>query len=241
MSITRRIITELRAGADATRAAGEKRYLKSELDHLGVGVPALRRVVKAALRDTPVTAEELRAAVEDLWSHRVHELRMAAVELLVLRVDLLAAADLVQVERLMREARTWALLDNLAVHVAGALVARFPRAARTLDDWSRDEDFWVRRASMLALLKPLREGGGDFERFAGYADQMLDEKEFFIRKAIGWVLRDTGRKRPALVAQWLTPRAARAPGLVIREAVKSLDARQRAAIEKARKGAPPAR
>ncbi|HEY2690168.1 MAG TPA: DNA alkylation repair protein, partial [Streptosporangiaceae bacterium] len=47
-------------------------------------------------------------------------------------------------------------------------------------------------------------------------------KEFFIRKAIGWILRDTAKLRPALVAQWLEPRAHRASGVTIREAVKPL-------------------
>ena len=59
---------------------------------------------------------------------------------------------------------------------------------------------------------------------------MLDEREFFIRKAIGWVLRDTARKRPDLVYQWLLPRASRASGVTIREAVKPLTEGQRAAL-----------
>jgi 3-methyladenine DNA glycosylase AlkD len=59
---------------------------------------------------------------------------------------------------------------------------------------------------------------------------MLDEREFFIRKAIGWVLRDTARKRPDLVYEWLLPRAARASGVTIREAVKPLSEAQRAAV-----------
>jgi len=69
---------------------------------------------------------------------------------------------------------------------------------------------------------PLRRGGGDFERFARYADAMLDEHEFFIRKAIGWVLRETGKRRPDLVADWLAPRIPRASGVTVREAVKPL-------------------
>lgn len=84
------------------------------------------------------------------------------------------------------------------------------------------------------LLVALRRGAGDFERFARYADAMLDEQEFFIRKAIGWVLRDTGRKRPDLVFDWLLPRAARASGVTVREAVKPLTDAQRAAILAAR-------
>ena len=68
----------------------------------------------------------------------------------------------------------------------------------------------------------LRRGSGDFGRFGRYADSMLEEREFFIRKAIGWVLRDTGRKRPELIAAWLEPRAERASGVTLREAVKPL-------------------
>jgi 3-methyladenine DNA glycosylase AlkD len=59
---------------------------------------------------------------------------------------------------------------------------------------------------------------------------MLEEKEFFVRKAIGWVLRDTARRRPDLVYQRLLPRAARASGVTIREAVKPLSEQQRAEL-----------
>ncbi len=75
---------------------------------------------------------------------------------------------------------------------------------------------------------------GDFDRFSRYADAMLDEREFFIRKAIGWVLRDTAKRRPDLVYRWLLPRASRASGVTIREAVKPLSAQQREAILAAR-------
>jgi hypothetical protein len=104
----------------------------------------------------------------------------------------------------------WALVDGLAEHVMGGLTERCPELATTLDRWARDDDFWLRRSAMLALLRPLRRGEGDFERFSRYADQMLEEKEFFIRKAIGWVLRDTAKRRPEMIAAWLAPRA---PGL----------------------------
>lgn len=63
---------------------------------------------------------------------------------------------------------------------------------------------------------------------------MLEEKELFIRKAIGWVPCETGKKRPELVAGWLEPRARRASGLTFREATRSLPARLRARLEEAR-------
>jgi 3-methyladenine DNA glycosylase AlkD len=63
---------------------------------------------------------------------------------------------------------------------------------------------------------------------------MLDDREFFIRKAIGWVLRDTAKTRPDLVYRWLLPRASRASGVTIREAVKPLSTLQREAVLEAR-------
>ncbi len=59
---------------------------------------------------------------------------------------------------------------------------------------------------------------------------MLEDEELFVRKAIGWVLREAARKRPDLVCEWLLPRAARASGVTVREAVKPLSERQRTAV-----------
>ena len=112
-------------------------------------------------------------------------------------------------------------MDTIAVNVVGPLVEREELGA-TLDRWAADEDFWIRRSAMLALLLPLRRGGGDFPRFARYADATLDEKEFFIRKAIGWILRETGRKRPELVDEFIAPRTHRASGVTLREVIKVL-------------------
>mgnify|MGYP002355790498 FL=1 len=58
----------------------------------------------------------------------------------------LCAADIVVLEQMLRESRTWALSDSLAASVVGPLVEREPSLVTTLDRWSTDEDFWLRRA-----------------------------------------------------------------------------------------------
>ena len=207
------------------RAVGSKRYLKSDLTFHGTSLPDMRRVVKGFLKGSPdLLREELIALVEALWATPVFERRMGAVILLEERTDLLQASDATLLERLLRESKTWALVDPLATKVAGALVERYRSMGKTLDRWARDEDFWIRRSALLALLVPLRRGDGDFARFARYADAMLEEKEFFIRKAIGWVLRETSKTRPDLVYEWLEPRKHRTSGVTMREAVKYLSA-----------------
>lgn len=220
----------LRSAGSPERAEGEKRYLKSDLEFYGVDVPTTRRVVKAFLAAHTLDRAGLVDTVTDLWDRLVHERRMAAALLLESESGLLESDDVALVERLLRESRTWALVDLLAVSVAGPLLDRDPDAAMTLDRWATDEDFWIRRSALLAHLRALRSGGGDFERFGRYADAMLEEKEFFIRKAIGWVLRDTARRQPSLVYDWLAPRAHLASGVTVREAVKRLPAPEAARI-----------
>jgi 3-methyladenine DNA glycosylase AlkD len=234
------IEAELRALGTPERAEGTKRYLKHDLEHLGATVGQIRRVVRAQAAERPDLAhDDLIAVVEALWSKPVFERRLAAAILLEAEVDLLRPGDVALIERLVRDSGTWALVDVLAGDVTGALLARHPDGATRLDRWATDDDFWIRRSALLAMLEPLKEGAS-FDRFARYADSMLEEREFFIRKAIGWVLRETGKRRPQEVFDWLAPRTHRASGVTVREAVKYLEPAQREALLAAYKAKRPA-
>lgn len=213
----------LRDAGTAARAWKEKQYLKSDLEFYGATLPAMRQLVKRFAADQPdLERGDLLALVRALWDEPVHERRVVAVLLLERFEVLLEPVDLDRIGQLLRESKTWALVDNLATSVAGPLLDRTPSADEVLDAWVADDDFWIRRSALLAHLGPLRAGQGDFQRFCRYADEMLEEKEFFIRKAIGWVLRDTARKRPHLVYEWIAPRTHRASGVTVREVVKRL-------------------
>lgn len=222
-AVAERIESQLRAVATRKRAIGEKKYLKSELDFLGATMPDISRASKDVARAHPdLSRTRVLALARRLWRPGIYELRMAAVNILSHYEPRLTFKDGPVLERLIRQSHTWALVDPIAISVAGPLVARESSLADMLDRWATDDDFWIRRAALLALLKPLRAGGGDFDRFGRYADAMLEEREFFIRKAIGWVLRDTARTQPEVVAAWVGPRTHRMSGVTIREAVKRL-------------------
>ncbi len=224
----RELVEGFRAVAEEERAPQMQAYLKSDLAFMGAKVGVTRSVVQRFLREhEELDAAGVVALAEALWATRIWECRAGAVMALSKRVKLLAPEHIDVIERLLRDSYTWALVDGMAMDVVAPLVERHPELNGTLDRWVEDADFWIRRTALLALLPGLRRGEGDWDRFARYADAMLEEREFFVRKAIGWVLRETGKKRPALVAGWLEPRAARASGVTMREAVKYLDDEQR--------------
>ena len=228
---------ELRAVGDEERAVGAKAYLKSDLEFIGVAAKPLRAVVRAFLADHPeIDRDALLRLVQALWQRPVYELKAVAVALLERRTKDLLTGDFDLIEDLLRRSHTWALVDWLCTKVAAPLVERDPEATATvLEDWSRDEDFWVRRASMLAQLPALRAGAGDFELFASFASGMVGEKEFFIRKAIGWVLRDLSKKRPSLAFDFLLDHVNEVSGLTLREGSKYLSEEQRETLTLARR------
>ncbi len=220
------LLDRLAAHADPARAEFERRYLKSERDFLGVTVPTTRKVVRDVLREHPeLDHDELLDVALASWEGPFLDCRRVTTELLSQRSSLLTGSDLPILEPLIRDAETWALVDPLAGTVAGTIVARGvdEDLAAVLDRWSADPDsYWIRRASMLALLLSLRTSLDEWPRFCRYADSMLHEKEFFIRKAIGWVLRDTSRRWPDAVREWVEPRLDEMSGVTRREALKYL-------------------
>ena len=221
----RALADSLRALGTPERAAAEKGYLKSDLEFFGVTVPDIRRTVQAAVRSHQgLDREAVLAWVAALWGEPVHERRMAAVELLTLAVRRLTADDLPAVAKLLRACGTWALVDGLACNVAGAIALRDPSSWPLIDAWAADPVFWVRRSALLALLPGIRARSGRPARFTRYAEPMLAEREFFIRKAIGWVLREISRRDPEWVAGWTARHAREMSGVTFREAVRRLPA-----------------
>lgn len=215
------------------RAEGSKAYLKSDLRFLGNDTTTLRqeaRTWRAAHPEWDIDA--LCGLTEGLWRREVFELRSFALVLLVKQAADLEPRHLPFLERLLRDSHTWALVDEIAPRLVGSLLVRHPRAVgRVLDRWAKDADFWIRRAAILAMLLPMRRGDGDWKRFERYADPLLADREFFIRKAIGWVLREAVKAEPERVVAYVAPRAGRLSGVTWREATRKLPAKERRRLE----------
>jgi 3-methyladenine DNA glycosylase AlkD len=207
----------------AERAANQKAYLKSELDFFGISVPTVRAALKREMKANPITerAELLKKSLECFeWSH--FEMQLFGVLLLDKHSNLLEPQDLNFIADLVGKCNTWALVDPLSGPAGRLVDLGLPDVGPFLDSWSTHENFWLRRFSLLVLMRNLRENENEWARFVGYADSMIEEKEFFVRKAIGWVLRDQSRIRPEAVAEYVRRQMPVISGVTFREAVKYL-------------------
>jgi len=235
------LLAQLRAIGTPERAEGEKAYLKSDLEFAGSGVPAMRSQVKGWLRAYPaLDHDDLFAMADALWAHPVHECRLAAVELLVQRPKLVGLTDVPWIYNTLRDCRTWALVDPLAGWVTAEIAARDPDGLLPhLDRWVRDDDFWIRRSAVLGLRALLRNDQ-ELDRFFGYATLLLPEQEFFIRKVIGWVLREVAARHPDRVDEWLRDHMAAMNLVTLREPLRRFSpahaAELRALYDAARRG-----
>jgi 3-methyladenine DNA glycosylase AlkD len=209
-------------GAPA-RAVSEKAYMKSELRFHGVDAKTLRAECLAFCRAHPeLDRAALVANVDALFATEWFDLRSVAIALMERKWKLLEPSDAPWLGELARRGACWAHVDYVTTKVIAPVIDGHRSLPRLVRAWARDDSFWVRRVALLAQLPALRSGGGDFALFAEVAAPMVEEREFFIRKAIGWVLREVSKKRPKLVRGFLAKHGARCSGVTLREATKYL-------------------
>lgn len=199
-----------REGSEERAAEAEER-LGGDLRYYGSSVGAVRGTIRDTIRRYPGLAhDEVTALSSELWAVPVFERRLAAVVLLQSNLQLLAHSDLTRIEGFVREARLRVLVDPLAVDVTGPLIDRLEPPARAradvvLNRWAHDDDAWLRRAALLAPLRALRTGGGDWAAFTRSAAAVLSRRRDggeggggVDREAVSLVLSELERTRPEL-------------------------------------------
>jgi 3-methyladenine DNA glycosylase AlkD len=214
----------LRTAADPVRAAWAQAYLKSEMPSLGVRVPEVRRIVKAAAAGLHRPGvDELKATVLELWRGATwREERYAAIDLTGLRPAAGELGMLAVYEEIIRSGAWWDLVDGVAHRLRGLLQAHPEEMTPVLRRWSTDPDLWIRRASITAQLGA--KSATDPALLAAVIEANLADPEFFIRKAIGWALRDYAKADPDWVRAFVRRHGERLSPLSRREAVRNLPA-----------------
>ena len=215
----------LAAAGDPARAVAQQAYMKSTMPFHGVTAPELRRLMRpflAAYEPPDRVAHE--ATVRYLWDGATHrEERYAAVAFARHRLARpWLDPDALRLHRhLVVTGAWWDLVDVVAAHLVGEVLRRH-RAEVTpvVRAWARDDDLWVRRTAVLAQLGHRDETDVDLLR--DVVEATLADPSFWLRKAIGWALREYARTDPDRVRAELAGFGDRLSPLSRREAAKHL-------------------
>lgn len=216
-------LTEVYGGAaDPGRAGPMRAYMKDVAPFLGIPTPERRALTRAVLAGTARPGEADCAAVAlRCWALPEREYHYFAVDCLRRHVGRCSSALLPVVRHLITTVPWWDTVDLLAAHVVGPLVAADPSLAATMDAWI-DDDLWLTRAALLHQLR-YRERT-DAGRLFAYCLRRSGHPDFFVRKAIGWALREYARTDPDAVRGFLTRERDRFAPLTVREALKHIGA-----------------
>ncbi|MFI6873273.1 DNA alkylation repair protein [Streptomyces sp. NPDC050400] len=209
------------AAADSERGAQMRAYMKDVAPFLGLTSPVRRELSRTVLDGTPRPDEtDLTAVALRCWALPEREYAYFAVDYLRRHVRRLSSGFLPVARRLVTTVPWWDTVDLLAAHVVGGLVAADPKLLAAMDAWIDDPDLWVARTALLHQLR--YKDATDAERLFAYCLRQAGHPDFFIRKAIGWALREYAKTDPDAVRSFVAAHRDVLAPLSVREALKNV-------------------
>ncbi|MEU6846987.1 DNA alkylation repair protein [Streptomyces sp. NPDC046716] len=216
-----RLTTVYPAAADPERAERMRAYMKDVAPFLGLPSPERRELSRTVLQGTPRPDESgLTALALRCWALPEREYAYFAVDCLRRHVRVLSSDSFPVARQLITTVPWWDTVDHLAAHVVGALVAADPRLTAAMDAWIEDDDLWVARTALLHQLR--YKDATDTGRLFAYCLRQAGHGDFFIRKAIGWALREYAKTDPGAVWSFVAAHRDVLAPLSVREALKNV-------------------
>jgi 3-methyladenine DNA glycosylase AlkD len=207
--------------ADPVRAVATRAYMRDQFPYLGFSRPVQRKLSREVLAGSGTPTE---ADLTDLslgcWALDEREYQYFAMDVLRRHIRACGAGFLDTARILITTRPWWDTVDELAAHVVGPLVARFPELVKTMDAWVADPDLWLVRTAILH--QNGYRSATDAQRLFAYCAAQAGHRDFFVRKAIGWALRDYARTDPDAVRDFVEAHRTSLSGLSVREALKHL-------------------
>lgn len=214
-----RLAARFAAAADPDRAPGMAAYMQGHFAFLGIATPTRRALQRETLADLDrPTADDVLALACSSWDRPEREHQYAACDVLRRHAATLRPGDLPTVRGLITTKAWWDTVDALATHVVGRLVHDHRDLQAEMDAWLVADDQWLVRTALLHQLT--WKADTDADRLFAYCAACAGDRRFFVRKAIGWALRQHARTDPDAVWAFVDAHRAELSGLSVREAEK---------------------
>jgi len=224
-ALIRSLRRALADAADPVKAPGMQAYMKSTMPYLGILAVPMRKTAKAVIAAHPLPSfEDWRDTVLELWRKaRYREERYAAIELAghSLYREFQTLDALPMYEEMITSGAWWDYVDAIACHRIGELLRRHPaEMAPILRQWATCDNLWKRRSAILAQLQFKRDT--DLKLLYDCIRPSLGSPEFFLRKGIGWALRQYAWTDAREVQQYVRKYENQLSPLTRREALKNV-------------------
>jgi len=200
----RQIITVLSENSNPANAKTMKRYLRDQFEFFGIKGPTLKKLTKPFMqKSTLPEPQDIPEIVMDLWSIPQRESQHFAIELLKKYQKLESKEWIELYEHMIVEKSWWDTVDAVAAWHVGNHFKHYPAQIEALTSkWMSSGNMWLQRTCLLFQLK--YKDDTDFELMKSFIVLLADSKEFFIRKAIGWALREYSKTQPEQVMQFVS-------------------------------------
>jgi 3-methyladenine DNA glycosylase AlkD len=214
------LFEKMRNASNAEKAVGAKKYMKNQFEFLGIDSKKRKEIKSSFLKqhgtpDLPL----LKDVILELWNRPEREYQYIAIEILQKLTNKLQEEDIEWIEQLITIKSWWDTVDGLSSWICDSYFQLYPDKIKPVsENWILSGNIWLQRSALLFQLK--YKGKTDSVLLAKYIGQLTGSREFFINKAIGWMLREYSKSNKEWVKGFVSSHSL-AP-LSYREATKYL-------------------
>lgn len=194
-----------------------KKYMRNQFEYLGIAAPVRRDVFKSFFQENASIKEIDREFIRACWESDYRELQYAAIDYLYYVSKLLSSDDLLLIKELIVKKSWWDTIDSMS-KLVGQMIQADATLKVTMLAWSMDDNLWVRRMAIIHQLQ--FKTNMDTALLASIILNNVDHTDFFIRKAIGWILRDYSKTDANWVREFINMHQSQLSALSMREGSK---------------------
>jgi len=191
-----------RQSADDETAIAAKAYLRNQFEHFGITTPLRRDICKGYMKKNLPSYDDVLIIAKELWQLPQREFQYFAVELLVAYKRQWDEKIISLFEYMLIHKSWWDSVDHIASELTGPYFKLFPKKIKPITGkWNRSHNIWLQRSSIMFQKSYKKET--DTELLSAYIMNVVDSKEFFVQKAIGWALREYSKTNPGWVSNFV--------------------------------------